>query len=74
MMKLKGIVKAVLEAAGINGKAALVLKIIAMICGIGAWAADSIIEDAKNERVMEKLVTEKIQEMIKDGTLKVINK
>lgn len=71
MSKLKGLVGTILNAMGINGKTALVLKIIAMICAAGAWAADSIIEDAKNERVMEKIVTEKIQEMIANGTLKV---
>lgn len=75
MKKLKFIVTKVLETAGINGKAALVLKIIAAICGIGAWAADSILDDAKTERIIEKQVTEKLAELIEKGVINVtVNK
>lgn len=68
-MTIKDIILKVLEAAGLNSKATMILKIMALVCGVGAWAADSILENEKNEKMIEKAVTEKLAELAEKGVI-----
>ena len=68
-MKVKDIVIKVLATFGIQGKTAIILQIVALVCGLGARAATKLIDDEKTERMITEAVTEKLAELAEQGVI-----